>query len=263
MIKLVASDIDGTLVKDSTPELYPEMLDTIHQLTDSGIRFVAASGRSYQSIRHMFWEVEDKIAYIAENGAHIIYQGNDLKITEMKHKYVEEIVNHLREYKNTCDIIVSTPNGSLVETSNQEFLNFITKNYKIKLTLVEDVTKTQERILKIAAYQPGSIRELGENILIPKWNDRVKACMSGEEWVDFMDASVDKGNALHYLQEYFEIDKEETMAFGDNSNDVGMMLAARESYAVENARAEVKAAAKNRCPSYQEKGVWQVLQTLL
>lgn len=58
-----------------------------------------------------------------------------------------------------------------------------------------------------------------------------------------MDASVDKGNALRTLQQVFGVAKEETMAFGDNTNDIGLMQAAGLSYAVENARPEVKAAA--------------------
>lgn len=53
------------------------------------------------------------------------------------------------------------------------------------------------------------------------------------------------------------------MAFGDNDNDIGMMQAAGESYAVENAREEVKAAAQNVCPSYTDKGVYRIVKGLL
>ena len=87
----------------------------------------------------------------------------------------------------------------------------------------------------------------------------MQTCVAGEEWVDFMDASVDKGNALRILQDYFGVSREETMAFGDNTNDIGLMKAAGFSYAVENARPEVKEAARFICPSYLEKGVWKVI----
>ncbi len=53
------------------------------------------------------------------------------------------------------------------------------------------------------------------------------------------------------------------MAFGDNENDIGMMKAAGESYAVENACSAVKEAAKYICPGYTEKGVYQVLRRML
>ena len=45
MIKLIASDIDGTLVHDGTHELNPELCDVILQLKEKGIQFAAASGR--------------------------------------------------------------------------------------------------------------------------------------------------------------------------------------------------------------------------
>ena len=52
-IKLIATDVDGTLVKDSSPDVYDEMIDIIKKLTDAGIRFVIASGRQYGSVRKM------------------------------------------------------------------------------------------------------------------------------------------------------------------------------------------------------------------
>ena len=74
---------------------------------------------------------------------------------------------------------------------------------------------------------------------------------------------MDKGNALGVIQQYLGVSREETMAFGDNDNDIGLLQAAAESYAVENARETVKAQAKYICPSYQEKGVYQVIKQLI
>lgn len=263
MIRLVASDIDGTLIKDSTPDLYPEMAEAIKKMAERNIVFCAASGRQYHSIRNVFRDAGENIVFIAENGAQIRYKEKDIRLIPMKRKYVEEIVRQIREYGAICDFAVSTPDGCLLETENKAFVDLLAYGYQNKFTLVKDVLETDAEIMKIAVYQKDSIRELGEKILIPQWEDKVKACMSGEEWVDFMDLSVDKGKALAFIQEYFQISKEETMAFGDNNNDIGMMEAAGESYAVENAREEVKAAAKHICPSYLEKGVYRVVKDLI
>ncbi len=263
MIRLIASDIDGTLIKDSTPDLYPEMEEAVRQLAEKGILFCAASGRQYQSIKNVFRNIEEDIVFIAENGAQVRYRDQDISLTPMKREYAEEIIRQLRGYYRNCDIVVSTPNGCLLESKNKEFINLITYGYRNKFTLVRDVLEEDAEIIKIAIYQKDSIRELGEEVLIPAWQDRVKVCMAGEEWVDFMDASVDKGNALSFVQNYFGISREETMAFGDNNNDIGMMQAAGESYAVENAREEVRAAAGRVCFGYLEKGVYQVIKGLL
>ena len=263
MIKLIASDIDGTLIKDSTPDLYPEIVSAINALIKQGIIFCAASGRQYESIKNVFREIEEDIVFIAENGAQIKYQGRDISFTPMKREYVVEIIEQLRGYYRNCDIFVSTKNGSLIESSNKEFIDLLTYGYHNKFTLVKDILKEDAEIIKIAIFQRESIRELGESILIPRWKDKVKVCMSGEEWVDFMDLTVDKGHALSFIQNYFGIEKDETMAFGDNNNDIGMMQTAGESYAVETAREEVKAAAKHICGSYLEKGVYHVVKDLI
>jgi len=263
MIKLVTSDIDGTLIKDSTPDLYPEMVQAVRDLKKKGILFCAASGRQYASIRNVFREVADDIAYIAENGAHIRYEGKDISVTPMKREYAEELMYMLRPYYGECETVISTAHGSLVESKNKDFIDLLTYGYHNTFRMVDDVLAEDAEIIKIAIYRKGSIRTLGESVLIPAWQDRVKACMAGDEWVDFMDASVDKGNALRILQKHLGISKEETMAFGDNNNDIGMMLAAGESYAVETAVEAVKKVAGNICPGYLDKGVYKIIKKLL
>lgn len=263
MIKLIATDIDGTLVKESSSEIYPEIMEAVREWTDRGGYFCVASGRQYYSIRHLFEPVADRIIYLAENGAHVRYQERDLLVQKMRRDYVEQIMKQLRAYYDTCDTVVSSTQGSLLESRNEEFLDFFKRSYYNKYRIVEDVLAQEADIIKIAIYRPGDIRDLGEGILIPTWKDKVKVCMAGEEWVDFMDASVDKGNALQVIRQYLGIKAEETMAFGDNDNDIGMLMAAGESYAVENARDSVKEHAEYVCPSYQEKGVYQVIRSLL
>ncbi len=260
MIKLIASDVDGTLIQDSTPNLYKEMVETIHELKKKGILFCAASGRQYFSLRNVFREVADEIAYIAENGAHIRYQNKNISVTPMKKEYIEGILAMLRPYYGECETVISTAGGSLIESRNREFIDLLTYGYHNHFKLVDDVLKEKEEIIKIAVYRRESIRKLGEGSFIPAWENKVKACMAGEEWVDFMDASVDKGNGLKVLEDYLGIRKEETMAFGDNNNDIGMMLAAGTSYAVDTAVDEVKKAADHVCPGWRDKGVYRIIK---
>lgn len=261
-IRFVATDIDGTLVKESSPEvdeLIPEML---HKLSEKGILCCVASGRQYHSIRNMFREVADEIVYIAENGAHIVYKGQDLSVTTMQKEQSEAIIRKMRSYGKEYDFVISTPKGSLLETGNEEFVRMIRDGYRNKMEVVEDVLSEKPEVIKAAMYHKGSVREVAQKELIPVWKDEVKVCMAGEEWVDFMDKSVDKGNAIAFVQNYFGISPQETMTFGDNENDIGLMEAAAESYAVDNAREPVKKAARHRCPDYTKKGVYETLRLL-
>ena len=54
MIKLIATDVDGTLVKDGTMTINPEYMTVIRKLTEMGITFVVCSGRQYDSERKLF-----------------------------------------------------------------------------------------------------------------------------------------------------------------------------------------------------------------
>lgn len=263
MIKLIATDVDGTLVKESSREVPDEIIEAIKKLTDQGIYFTIASGRQYGSIRKMFAPAQRSLLFIAENGAHIIKDGKTYGLTKMKREFVEGIMTDLRKiYKDGCHVVASTSNGCFLESKDESFIKLISESYRNDVMLTDDILKEDTDFVKLAVYRKGSIREIGESFLIPKWKEKVMTCMAGEEWVDFMDFSVDKGNALRTLQAGLGISPQETMVFGDNENDIGLMHAAEHSYAVENAMDVVKQAANHICPSYDKMGVYQVLQTL-
>lgn len=262
MIKLIATDVDGTLVKESSKEVYPELPKLIQKIIDQGVYFTIASGRQYSSISKMFAAVDRPMYYIAENGAHILEGEHTIGVTKMQREDIEGIMTDLRSFYPECHVVASAPEGSFIESKDENFITMIRDQYRNKVHLVEDILKADVEYVKLAMFKKGSVREYGEKILIPKWESRVKTCMAGEEWVDFMDYSVDKGNAMRVLQKRLGVTPEETMVFGDNQNDVGMIQSAVESYAVETAVQEAKDAAKHICPSYIEKGVYHVLKEM-
>ena len=64
MIRLIACDIDGTLLPPGEKRLDPIYFDQIDRLAKQGIRFAAASGRQYTNLRRLFAPVADRIDYI-------------------------------------------------------------------------------------------------------------------------------------------------------------------------------------------------------
>ena len=258
MIKLIASDVDGTLVKDSAPKIYPEIFPVIESLKNKGVIIAIASGRQYHSIARMFEPVKNDLIFIAENGAHIRCRETDIGIVEMNRSDAEDIVRFLRGLENT-DIIVSYPGVSRIESKNEDFINLIRYGYNNNVEVVEDVLDTTDKIIKVAVYRKGSIRDLGESRIIPRYEKICHAVMAGEEWVDFVDFKVDKGRALRSVMDFFHIKKEETVAFGDNGNDVTMLDEAGISYAVSNAPKEVQERALHICEGYENRGVLKEL----
>lgn len=74
MIKMVCSDLDGTLLQYGKKLIEGEIFDEIRALHDRGILFCPASGRQYTSLRKLFAPVADDCIYLCENGA-VVYRG--------------------------------------------------------------------------------------------------------------------------------------------------------------------------------------------
>ena len=68
MIKLIATDVDGTLVKDGTMHIDPEYMTVISKLIDKGIIFTVCSGRQFSSEQKLFAPIKDKLMYITDGG---------------------------------------------------------------------------------------------------------------------------------------------------------------------------------------------------
>ena len=75
MIRLIASDLDGTLLQNGAQVLSPEIFKLIPALKKKGIHFIAASGRQYANLRRLFALLQDEISYIAENGSLCVHEG--------------------------------------------------------------------------------------------------------------------------------------------------------------------------------------------
>ena len=69
MIRLIASDIDGTLLQNGATEIPEEIFQEIRRLAERGILFCPASGRQYSSLRRLFAPAADRLPFLCENGA--------------------------------------------------------------------------------------------------------------------------------------------------------------------------------------------------
>ena len=72
-IRLICSDIDGTLLQYGRKELEGEIFEQIRELHRRGILFCPASGRQYTSLRKLFAPVADCCVFLCENGG-VIYK---------------------------------------------------------------------------------------------------------------------------------------------------------------------------------------------
>ena len=263
MIRLIVSDVDGTLAPEGAKELDPQLFLLIRKLKELGIRFVAASGRQYESVLNVFLPVRNDILFIADNGAYIVEAGNVLASNTFSGDTWKAIIRHIRTIPDS-HFMVSSMDGTYTESRNQEFYHLLSDSYAVQLKYETDVASLDLRVSKIGLFlehlPPGKVAEEGARLFA----DSAHVVASGSCWVDFVAPGTDKGSALHKLQQMLHIKPEETLAFGDNHNDIGMFRQASDSFAVPQAPLQVRQAAAHvlkRGP--EENGVFQVLEKVI
>ena len=260
MIKLIVSDIDGTLVRDGENTLNPEYYKEILRLREKGIQFAAASGRQWHSIERIFYPIKEKIFYVSDNGAYVGCYGRNLFLNPIRRELALAIVEEIRANKE-LDVVLSGPDVVYLETENKELVQWLVDCYRFEVKQVADVTKVPDEFIKVSAYKKHGVEESTAAIR-KKYQDLLKITISGDMWMDCMALGLNKGAAIQKIQESLDILPEETMAFGDQMNDVEMLARAYYSYAIGNARQEVKAAARFQADTNVRDGGLKVLRLL-
>lgn len=259
-IKLIASDMDGTLL-NGKGELDPAFFRLFNELERRGIRFAAASGRQYDGLLRTFAPVADRMLFIAENGAYTAAGGDEWLVLDMDRETVARLIAMIRRVEGAC-MVLAGRDSAYIEDRRPEFVREA-RRYYTRCQEVQNLLEVQgDRLLKIAVYD---FKGAGENSYprLKHLEHGFQVAVSGEKWMDISRKGANKGTALELIQRKLGVSPAETMVFGDQMNDAEMMRQARFSYAVANAVPEIRAMAAFEAPSNEENGVMQVLGKVL
>ncbi len=246
-IRLIASDIDGTLLPEGTRDLNPEFYDVIQQMIEKDILFVAASGRDLNSIKTVFSPVEKDIIFLANNGGQIMCQGMDLYSAHIPEKMCQKVVDYA-ENSGNVNILLTSTEVAYTNTRDEEWLAWLEAGYGLEIRHIKSLDEIEEGIIKISVFYVDVEASDMEAPAKEYFGSSVSIMAAGEHWLDFVAPNVTKGSGLIQLQQRLGIAKAETMAFGDNFNDIAMLQNAGISYAVSTAKDEVKASATGVLP---------------
>jgi len=254
MIKLLAIDLDGTLLNNNG-EIDKEDKIALKKFYERGGIIVLASGRMTDCVSLYSKILEIDTPLIVYNGAMVrLREKEKRKIiyhNPVPLKYSKFIINYCSKNKFFLNFyhndILYAVNDPLLKKyadiySNQTGAKYILvenlksfENYKpTKLILITD-TENKE-IKRTRDYQYKYFKKLfGKNLNIVKTNP---------EYLEFMNKYVNKGNALKALAQYYGIKRDEIIAFGDGENDLEMILYAGISVVPKNAKEKIKKYAK-------------------
>lgn len=284
MIKLIASDMDGTLL-NAKHAIDKATVEAIKAAEKSGITFAITTGREYDSVKDHLLENDIRCQCILMNGAEYRDEdGNILEEINIEQKNAIEIVNILQKEKISARIF--TNKGIYTTDSKKEALKEV-----LYRTLSFDPELTEEQALEIAKTQPfftqlkyaENLKEfLNSGIEIRKFVafhkdvkliNKIKKIISEIEGIDvsssFMDnieithITAQKGIILAKVSEKMGLKREEVLVLGDSFNDYSMFTEFTESVAMGNAIPEIKEVAKYITDTNDNLGVAKAIYKVL
>lgn len=266
MIKAIFIDIDGTL-RDSNRNLSARTIETIRKVTEKGILVILCSGRPRKYTEEISRECFASKYIITSSGGNI-YDYEQNKILYVN-KMDKEALIKLYKIANPEDVrfIMNVGEGRVVNKvkhPNQEkqleedIREFVYKNDVVQCTIADsNFDKIKNLIPKIEKVENVEIKNRHKSLLDAKFkDDKTIFC-------DVANINSNKGNAVKKLLEILNIKKEETIAIGDDMNDLSMFEQVGYKVAVDNAIDIVKENADEITLSNDEDGVAVFLDKML
>ncbi len=244
MIKLVVTDIDGTILGDCNI-FRPKVLETVRKLEEMNIPVVLATGRVYNGVWPAAEQLGLKTPIICSQGS-ILRQGNEILWKRpVEHNLVREIIEFLREkgvhtnLYNDDKILVEDENY-MDEYSTGRFVTYeVIDNFDdIKLGTVS-------KLLAIT-HDENEMQTLSKE-LKERYGNVLNIVRSHKYYLEITDIEASKGNALKHLADLWGIEQCEIFASGDQDNDIDLLLCAGVRVATEHASEGLKKVADYIC----------------
>ena len=251
--------MDGTLL-NSSHEVSSRFFELFEQLKRREIRFVAASGRQFPSMRSKLQPIEDHMSFISENGGLIVEQQQVLHKQALDRSQLEALLQKLKGLSE-IEFILCSEKTAYSLSKNLHFHGLLNEYYEAH-TLINSLDQTKDDILKLALYH----KEGGEQHIYPhfqEYDGPLKVKVSGDYWVDISDKNANKGFALETLMKKYQVNPDELIVFGDYNNDLEMLALTPNSVAMANAHKQVLAAANYTTETNDAHGVELLLEALI
>lgn len=284
MIKCIATDMDGTLL-NSVQQISSANKDAILKAQSQGVEVVVATGRSYQEATYVLSEAGLTCPVICVNGAEVrSEEGDVLSATPIGKQLAREVAARLAEkdvyfevYTNkgafTIDpdkavsILVDIVMSANPEANQAEIIE--AAGARIRDGLVQTIedyeqlfANDQYQIYKFLVFSfDGEKLEAANQALADL--EELAIASSGHENLEITNREAQKGIALESFVKARGIDLAETMAIGDNYNDVSMFEKAGRSVAMGNANYEIKSLCDVITDTNVESGVAKAIHEVI
>ena len=284
MIKLIASDMDGTLL-NSNHEIDKETVVAINKAEEAGIIFAISTGREYDNVEPLLKVNDIRCQCVLMNGAEYRdEEGNILEEINIDIKSATKIINILQKEKVSARIFTSK--GIYTTDTKEEALQEM-----VYRTISFHPELSKEEAIEIAKIQPyftelNYISNLDEflsgNIEVRKFVafhsdtelinkmkrvvgeiEGIAVSSSFKDNIEVTHVTAQKGIILAKVAEKMGFKREEVIVLGDSFNDYSMFTEFSESVAMGNAIPEIKEVAKYITDTNDNFGVAKAIYKVL
>ncbi|WP_313309591.1 Cof-type HAD-IIB family hydrolase [Lactococcus taiwanensis] len=263
-LKLFATDMDGTFLRNDHSYNHKKLAELIPQIQAKGLLFAASSGRSLLGLTQVFSEYKDHMAFVAENGGVVAYQGKILFAKDLSIAQTQELIDALQEmpYSPKQDYLISGLKGAYYpEGISEDYLKHA-KLYYPNCQLYHDLADIDDKLLKITTDFPDQhVRDCEQ--WVTNRLPFIRATTTGFTSIDIVPAGISKASGLAHLLAHFNWLPEKLAVFGDQMNDFEMLEYAGAAYAVSNAAPEILAIADKVILSNDEDAVLLEIEKIL
>ncbi|HFI0064390.1 TPA: Cof-type HAD-IIB family hydrolase [Streptococcus suis] len=273
MIKLIATDMDGTFLDGNGQIDRARFSAILDQLDARDIPFVIASGNGMDRLLKLCQGFEDRLIFVSDNGARVVEKGE----TRVRHMLDRDLVAAILDYfrgswGEVCLMLANDQTIFMQEGANQPFAGSDLpiapeqmQAFLDKVTFLADLSQlpAEQPIYKAGIWVEEGKVEVLASTFNRAFEGRLTAVTSGYGSIDILPVGIHKAWGIEQVIQPLGITMAQVMAFGDSDNDLEMLAQAGYSYAMENATDRVKAVAKYRAPSHLDSGVLQVIEEFL
>ena len=257
--RLIALDMDGTLL-DSRKELPADFIPWVK--AHPQYRIAIASGRQFYTLWDEFEEIAPSLIIMAENGSYVTENKEVIFLKTMLEEDVRDCLDLCLSLPGVS-VVLSGVESACMRTDISEEARRQGELYYHRLVFQDDLHEyaRKDGIIKVSLYVDDfKAAETAE--LIKGLSPRIKAVVSGRDWIDIIHSDVSKGTAMEAIQRQFGLSRDQCMAFGDYMNDYEMLKKCGQSFAMGNATEEIKAIARYETDTNDRDGVMKVLREL-
>jgi HAD-superfamily hydrolase, subfamily IIB len=239
MIKLIVSDLDGTLLGPDG-KLSSFTREAIYRAIKNGILFTVSSGRFYEAINDDFIEFDKNMILMCHNGAWIQRAGNGevLYSCVIPQAKIRRFVSYVKQ-KIEAGIYLCKGDRAVLDDPKEYMVEGF-RRVRINYDYVEKLEDYSGDICRIGLILPEQFTWDVIDDLKREFTDDFEITLGGQKIVDINKKNITKGSGVETLQRLFKISPDETMAFGDYYNDISMFKRAYYSFAMENSPEDVK-----------------------